>query len=225
MTEKAGPVVPGDGKKADSRALEAGAAMIQSRIPLTAMNMYLNGFHFYADDMGRQVEAHHFCAQINEDFIQCTIFDGNNRHARLMGVEYIVGERLFRHFPEEEKRLWHSHHYEVGSGTLIAPGLPARIEHRLMKKIVSTYGKTWHTWERPGDSLPFGIPKLMMGFTKDGQLSSKLLKERDRRFWVSSTARRNLRRDIPRPRVVSGANVWESGKTCQLEIAEKNFPV
>jgi hypothetical protein len=33
--------------------------------------MYLNGFHFYADDMGRQIEAHHLCRHVTEDFFQC----------------------------------------------------------------------------------------------------------------------------------------------------------
>jgi len=39
-----------------------------------AINMYLNGFHFYADDMGRQIEAHHFCHHVNEEFFQCVRF-------------------------------------------------------------------------------------------------------------------------------------------------------
>lgn len=29
--------------------------------------------------------------------------------ARLLGVEYIISERLFNELPEEEKRFWHSH--------------------------------------------------------------------------------------------------------------------
>ncbi len=41
-----------------------------------------------------------------------------------MGVEYIISERLFKDPAAEEKKLWHSHQYEVKSGSLIAPGLP-----------------------------------------------------------------------------------------------------
>lgn len=29
--------------------------------------------------------------------------------ARLIGIEYIITERLFRELPEEEKKYWHSH--------------------------------------------------------------------------------------------------------------------
>ena len=42
------------------------------------------------------MEAHHYCAILNEEVIQCVIYDGNVKDAKLMGVEYIVSERLFR---------------------------------------------------------------------------------------------------------------------------------
>ena len=67
-----------------------------------------------------------------------------------MGVEYIISARLFETLPEEEKKLWHSHDYEVKSGSLVAPGLPQAAERRLMEQVVSTYGKTWHTWHKIG---------------------------------------------------------------------------
>src|SRR5215213_8586823 len=137
----------GEPRSTRSRVLETGAAILQSNAPLDAMSVYLNGFHFYADDMGRQVEAHHYCTHLAEDFHQCVIFDSNEKGARLIGVEYIVSERLFRGLPDDEKRLWHSHHYEVKSGALIAPGLPEIAEHAALAPIVSTYGKTFHTWQ------------------------------------------------------------------------------
>ena len=44
-----------------------------------------------------------------------------------------------------------------------------------MEQVVSTYGKTWHTWHTDRDKeLPYGIPALMMGFTADGQLDPAL---------------------------------------------------
>lgn len=217
-----GPSVdpPGEKKGMDTRVLEAGAALLQGRSPLNSMNLYLNGFHFYADDMGHQMEAHHYCSQVNEDFTQCVIFDGNTRNARLIGVEYIVSERLFRTLPEEEKRLWHSHHYEVKSGTLIAPGIPEKIERKLMEKIVSTYGKVWHMWDTSRFDLPVGIPALMMGFTADGQMRPEFEEDRDRRFRVSGNRIRDRRKDIPIPDLVSGANAWESGRSSQLSLKE-----
>ena len=198
-------------------------AEINVYAPLNAMNLYLNGFHFYADDMGRQMEAHHYCNQVNEDLAQCVIFDGNTRGARLIGIEYILSERLFRTLPDEEKKLWHSHHYEVKSGTLIAPGIPETVEHRLMQKIVSTYGKVWHTWDTASHDLPFGTPALMMGFTADGQADPRLIGNRDRRFGISSASRKNNRRDIVTPDVVAGANSWQSGSARQVRLEERQM--
>jgi hypothetical protein len=73
-----------------------------------------------------------------------------------MGVEYIVSERLSRALPDAEKALWHSHVHVVKPGQLIAPGIPQPAEHALMKKLVGTYGKTFHTWHTDQHKeLPF----------------------------------------------------------------------
>jgi hypothetical protein len=108
-----GGAIPGGEKSAKSTMLGAGADLLQSRSPVSAINMYLNGFHFYADDMGRQIEAHHYCSHVTEEFYQCVIYDGNEAHSRLIGIEYIVSERIFKSLPEEEKALWHSHRHEA----------------------------------------------------------------------------------------------------------------
>ena len=214
--------LPGGPKQFSSRYLQAGAALLQDKSPVRAMNLYLDGFHFYADNMGHQMEAHHYCTQLSEDFHQCAIFDGNTPEAKLIGVEYIISARLFETLPDEEKTLWHSHHYEVTSGTLIAPGLPAAAEHRLMEKVITTYGKTWHTWDSVHDELPLGIPHLMMGFTQDGQIQRELVKDRDHRFGVSTERCRHNRADIPMPDVHPQANAWEHGEVRQLELAQRS---
>ena len=215
--------LPGRSKQPSTRFLETGAALLQGKPPLQAMNLYLDGFHRYSDDGGHQMEAHHYCAQLNEDVHQCVIFDGNTRDARLMGIEYIVSERLFQSFPEDEKKLWHSHRYEVHSGTLIAPDLPLVAEHELMKKIVTTYGKTWHTWDTHQHALPFGIPQLMMAFTDDGQLHPELVADRDRRFGVSTVHRRQSREDIAAPASDPAADSWQDGTAVQLELTERSL--
>ncbi len=102
------------------------------------MSAYLNGFHFYSGDMDGQMEAHHYVTRLNEDVMQAVIYDGNGRDAKLMGVEYIISARLFQGLPDEEKKLWHSHDYEVKSGTLVAPGLPQLAEKALLEQVVTT---------------------------------------------------------------------------------------
>jgi Protein of unknown function (DUF1264) len=213
--------VPGAPLSTRSHVLDTGADAVQNKPPIDAMSEYLNGFHFYADDMGRQVEANHYCTHLTEDFHQCVIYSSNRRDAKLIGIEYIVSERLFRTLPDEEKKLWHSHHYEVKSGELVAPGVPNLAEHAVMQDLVTTYGKTWHTWQIDQDTnFPMGIPRLMMGFTADGQINQSLLQDRDQRFGLSFEAERQNRADIPMPQVVAGANCWQSGKVMQLKLEE-----
>ena len=208
---------PGATESARTHVLEAGAATLQSEPPIRAINAYLDGFHFYSGRMQGQMEAHHYCAIVNEDFIQCVIYDGNLEDAKLMGVEYIVSEKLFATLPSQEKPLWHSHVHEVKSGQLIAPGIPAAAEHQLMEKLVHTYGKTWHTWHTDLDKvLPLGVPQLMMGFTADGQTDPQMIRARDQRFGIDSSRKRQDRADIPTPSIDLGANGWQHGQTIQI---------
>ena len=210
---------PGEEKDTKSKSLELGADILQDKSPLKKINMYLDGFHFYNGNMKAQMEAHHYVSQLNEDIHQAIIYDGNGEGAKIMGVEYIISERLFKQLDEEEKKLWHSHHYEVKSGSLIAPGIPDAVEHELMEKLVSTYGKTIHTWHTDQQrELSIGSPMIMMGFTKDGQLDKQLLADRDKRFDISTAEKKKNRADIPDPTVDPSANAWQNGELRQFII-------
>lgn len=213
----------GRGHPLKHRALDLASGLMQPKYPLAAMSTYLDGLHLYADEMGRQVEASHFCIHLRHDLHQCVIFDRNAPDARLIGIEYITTEERFLALPEEEKRLWHSHHYEVKSGILTAPGVPELAEHAYFTDLVTTYGKTFHTWQYDRDDFPYGIPQLMMGLTADGQVDEELLRQRDGRLGVSTAHRRAGRADIPTPEVAPGANPWESGRTVQTRLEEIDF--
>jgi hypothetical protein len=213
---------PGAEKTTESKVLEAGADILQGKTPLKKINTYLDGFHFYGGYMEGQMEAHHYVSQLNEDVHQAIIYDGNGQNAKIMGVEYIISERLFKKLPQEEKKLWHSHHYEVKSGILFAPGIPDVAEHQLMEKLISTYGKTIHTWHTDRDlELPNGGPLIMMGFTKDGQIRPELVAARDKNFNISTEEIRKKRQDLPVPNVDPMANAWEKGEVRQLQITNK----
>ncbi|HYI76676.1 MAG TPA: OBAP family protein [Chryseolinea sp.] len=203
---------PGDEKSGKSVLLETGAELLQNKAPLKKINTYLNGFHFYNGNINAQMEAHHYVSQLNDDVHQAIIYDSNDEDAKIMGVEYIISDKLFKTLDEEEKKLWHSHHYEVKSGTLIAPGIPQPAEKELMEKLVSTYGKTIHTWHTDQQrTLPLGSPMIMMGFTKDGQLKTDLLSNRDKRFNISTVEIKKQREKIPMPTVDPMANAWVKG--------------
>lgn len=203
---------PGAGETAKTTALEAGATALQRDAPADALNVYLVGFHPMKEDPAHQFEAHHFCRQVNQDFMQCALFDGNTAEANMTGVEYIISERLFAILPEAEKQYWHPHNGEILSGQLVAPGLPEVAETELMRGKINSYGKTWHTWDTSHGggadaSLPLGEPRLAWSFNRLGEARPDLVQERDRRLGVDTEARARARRElVPMARPQSGVD-------------------
>jgi len=181
VPRRGSPVSPaGSGRSGWRAVLEAGASILQDTAPLADFDIYVVGLHCARDDPAMQMEAHHYCRQVNQDLLQCVLFDGNTREANLIGIEYIVSERLFAGLSDEEKPSWHPHNYEILSGQLAAPGLPERAERAFLKELMNSYGKTWHTWHtgrhdgEPGDRLPLGPPMLMWSFNRDGEADERL---------------------------------------------------
>lgn len=194
-------VPPGDRKTPTTRALEAGAKLLQSNSPLGPMDVYLVGFHPMKLHPEEQMEAHHFCHQVNEDFAQCVLFDGNTRSANLNGVEYIISEKLFSTLPEAERKYWHPHNAEILSGQLVAPNIPAVAEKALMKRKMNSYGKTWHFWNtgsngQPGDKLPLGEPMLAWSFNRDGEARPGLVEARDKAMKIDTAKKRREREEL-----------------------------
>ncbi|MGZ5071107.1 MAG: OBAP family protein [Methylobacter sp.] len=191
----------GQGKTAKTEMLEVGAAMFQANSPLKSLDIYLDGFHASKEDPSHQMEAHHYCHQVNEDFAQCALFDGNTRQANLIGIEYIISGTLFESLPEQEKKYWHPHNYEILSGLLIAPGIPGIAEKELMKGKMNSYGKTWHVWNsapfgKNGDKIPFGEPSLEWSFNHDGEALPGLVEQRDQRLNVVTSEQRQKRSEL-----------------------------
>jgi Protein of unknown function (DUF1264) len=184
--------------------------------PQNAMLM-LNGFHFISGAPDHYLQANHHCALMNgtifEAFIQCVLYIPGTNPARLAGIEYIVSGDAFATFPMEERQLWHSHQFEVSSGYLIEPGMPANVDKEIMKILVNSYGKTVHTWryDQKNKTLPFGIPELVNGYTGHGQLPANFVEERDDYWGVNTTEIRESRKDITVPAVEPGADAWKQG--------------
>src|SRR3954453_13989030 len=200
ITERKSPVSPaGEGRSLWRRGLEAGAALLQDMTPLKDFDIYVVGLHCAKEDAGMQMEAHHFCRQVNQDFLQCVLFDGNTKDANLIGIEYIISERLFAQLPEDEQPYWHPHNYEILSGQLCAPGLPDVAERAFLKELINSYGKTWHTWHtgrhdgEPGDRLPLGDPMLMWSFNRDGEADERLKDNLERHMGFDEAEKRAQR--------------------------------
>ena len=192
---------PGEPRAATTRALESGGNLLQDKAPVEQISVYLSGFHPAKDDPSIQMESHHYCDQVNEDFMQCVLYDGNTADARLHGIEFIVSEKLFATLPEDERTYWHPHNYEILSGTLRMPGLPDAAEQATLARKINSYGKTWHVWMsgvrgREPDALPLGPAHLAWSFNRDGEASPGLIEDRDRRMGLDTAEARRRRQEL-----------------------------
>lgn len=190
---------PGAEKKLDTKVLEKGAEALQDLAPVRGLDHYLNGFHVMKDDPSLHMEAHHYCKGLNEEFTQCVIFDGNTATSNIIGLEYIISERLFDTLAEDEKQLWHPHNYEILSGELVLPGVPAVAEKATLEKKLNSYGKTWHVWDTghaghpAAHDLPVGEPLLAWSYNHDGEIPPSLIEGRDERMQISTAEKRRER--------------------------------
>jgi hypothetical protein len=64
--------------------------------------------------------------------------------------------------------------------------MSSQAEMDFMTYLLTTWGKTWHTWPDPATPVPMGDPLLMWSLTGDGQVDEKLVTERDKQFAVST---------------------------------------
>ncbi|KAI0131205.1 DUF1264-domain-containing protein [Daldinia grandis] len=186
--------------------------------------LFLNGFHFVSGHSDWEISANHYCVIIRDDMLQCAVYNTATTPARLAGIEYIISSDAFETLNYEERQLWHSHVYEVTSGFLTQPGLPASVDHTIMKDVlVGTYGKTFHTWryDQQNSTYPIGIPELVMGYTGDDQITPDFVTKRDELFGLNTTEVRESRSDIPHPLVVPGADSWKYGYVLSLGIVNE----
>jgi len=192
--------VPGDKETVKSILGENIATMIQNFAPINSFKTHLINIRLYSNEPRRQLVTHEYLSHINEDVMQSILMDSDKPGARIVGVEYIITEKLFNQLPEDEKKLWHSRAYEITSGLAVAPGMPFAMEHRLMRDLAPTYGKTFALWHVDSDPLPLGVPQLLVAPNRDGILNKQLLNARDYRFGIDTEKERRNRSDIEMPR-------------------------
>ncbi|KAF9987247.1 hypothetical protein BGZ65_004517 [Modicella reniformis] len=210
-------------------ALAAGAKILQSFKPLSGICESLCGMHLFPNDPKRQTIAYHYCHMIDEDRRQCLLYDSNSENAKLVGVEYVISEKLFKSLDEDEKKYWHSHKYEVESGLLVLVAkamVPESVaqaaEMTPFQILVNTYGKTIQLWpvDEKGECsshIPTGPPRLLMSFTRDEQVNIGLLHKRDQDMGISTAQKRKEREGkIQGNPVADGADQWEKGKPWQI---------
>lgn len=207
----AGLTADGASLLADHGAKKEGAEKFM--VPIGNHHLFFCGFHVAKKNPKFQVTAMHYCGMRGEEGFemhQCLLYDSVDKGAKLLGVEYIVSDKLFQTLPAEEKKYWHPHTYEVLGGGLIAPAMGEDAEANFMKALLTTWGKSWHTWPDPTTPVPMGEPILMWALTGDGQEDKKMVADRDKKFKVSTAKVRERRIEaiglevpqVPRPNSV-----------------------
>ncbi|KDP21160.1 hypothetical protein JCGZ_21631 [Jatropha curcas] len=217
------PNPPGQPMSAEQHMLDKGAQMLQSLKPIKQMSQHVCTFASYSHDMTRQIEIHHYVTRLNQDFLQCAVYDSDDKNGRLIGVEYIVSDRIFESLPPEEQKLWHSHAYEVKSGLLDHPRVPEMVVKPELENLAKTYGKFWCTWQVDrGDRLPLGAPALMMSpqAVNLGMVSPALIEKRDYKYNILTDAIKNSRIEIAEPEWINPqADYWkQNGKGFAIDI-------
>ena len=133
-----------------------------------------------------------------------------------------TGVKLYATLDAEERKLWHSHVFEVKSGMLIMPQPSAlmptaaweQAESAEMEDVVELYGKVYHLWQVDrGHKIPLGEPKLMTSFTKAEQMPDfeTVVSERDSRFGGADWRRKKeIREYIKEPKIHPDADAtWK----------------
>ncbi|CAM8905850.1 unnamed protein product [Rhodiola kirilowii] len=217
---------PGEPMSVHQHMVDKGAQMLQSLTPVKQMQQHICTFAMYSHDMTRQIETHHFVTRINEDFLQCAVYDSDDGTGRLLGVEYIVSDRIFETLEPEEQKLWHSHMYEIQAGLWVNPRIPERILKPELIGLAKSYGKFWCTWQVDrGDMLPMGAPALMMSpqDTELGQVKRDLIQRRDDKYNMSRDALKQYWSEIQGQEkgVKRNADYWtKTGKGFAHEVEE-----
>ncbi|KAJ8450017.1 hypothetical protein Cgig2_029379 [Carnegiea gigantea] len=204
---------PGQPMTMMQHMIDKGAEMMQSLKPIKQFSQHVCTFALYSHDMSRQVETHHFVHRLNEDFCQCAVYDTDDRGGRLIGVEYIISDRLFEALPPDEQKLWHSHAFEIKSGLWMNPRVPEAVVKTELDSLAKTYGKFWCTWQVDrGDLLPVGEPALMMSpqVEPPGLVKPALVQQRDQKYNISSERLSDLRVHIAGATFINpNADYWK----------------
>lgn len=95
--EAAGAMPPGDGSVPPGKSMsigqhviDKGAQLMQSFKPIKHMTQHVCTFAMYSHDITRQIETHHYLSRLNQDFLQCPVYDSDDSKARLIGNSILV---------------------------------------------------------------------------------------------------------------------------------------
>lgn len=83
-------IPPGKPMSTEQHMLDKGAQMLQSLKPIKQMSQHVCTFALYSHDMNRQIETHHYVTRVNQDFLQCAVYDSDDSKGHLIGSLIIL---------------------------------------------------------------------------------------------------------------------------------------
>ena len=109
------------------------------------------GAHVRKYPSGTARVTYHDSKVLGEPVCQCLLYDGPGPDARLIGVEYLVSDEVYRRMPAEERLYWHAHRCEIDAGRLSCPSRSDAVEEATLAKVRALWGKVYPTWVSGGD--------------------------------------------------------------------------
>ena len=100
--------------------------------------------------------VHHYCKTIDQQVIQCLLFDSDAPKGKLIGVETVISPQQYAALPEAEKPNWHYHRTEIPQVEATLPDVSEKEAQRVVDSLMETYGKVIIFWE-PKDAVPMDI--------------------------------------------------------------------
>lgn len=134
-------------------------------MPPALMSMPAHDFTLHIDAIKHINEmpdyvVHHSCKTLDEDYIQCLLFDSDLPNAHVIGVETIISPEVYAQLPEEERSSWHYHKDEIPLVDAKLPGLSDEEIARVVAAVENTYGRVVIFWN-PGEIAPMGVPSVV----------------------------------------------------------------
>lgn len=114
--------------KTPAKNTEQSNSVGQSRIPVEQLQIYVDGFHNYKRDADlpaekqMQMRVTHYCQPVNDDLIQCVVYDGNTKGAHLIGIEHIISDKVFQRCPKPRRHSGTRTTAKLTAGCWTCPG-------------------------------------------------------------------------------------------------------
>lgn len=91
---------------------------------------------------------HHYCKGISDEVLQCLLFESTDPHAKLMGVEYVIGKSLARKEMAliDWNRNYHDHRDEIATGRVHVLDVTEEKAKAIAEALAKTDGIIFHLW-------------------------------------------------------------------------------